>query len=166
MKRKQPSTNLDTAISKNDDDKTEQERKELEQRREEAWKKHDELRREAAKELVTITLPEDGYGKTIASLRQLADDLMHPNRSSRPKNFDVIVKRVRESEKLFYGHEYAKRIERVQSLQRRRYEVDATPSIEDNYSYRFKRRGRRGDENAKKSANEEGEMKNQHDETK
>ena len=165
MKRKQPSTNLDTATSMNDDDKTVQERKEQEQRREEAWKKHDELRREAAKELVTITLPEDGYEKTIASLRQLADDLMDPNRSSRPTNFDVIVKRVRESEKLFYGHEYAKRIERVQSLQRRRYEVDAI-SIEDNYSYRFKRRERRGDENAKKNANEEGEKKNQLDETK
>ena len=106
--------------------KTEEELQELERKRKEMFKKASELRREAAKEIVHIKLPEDGYEKTISSLRQLADELMHPTRSVRPKNFDLVVERVRESEKFFYGDEYLKRIEKIKTSQRRRYDVDPT----------------------------------------
>ena len=90
------------------------------------FKQASKLRREAAKEIVHIKLLEDGYKKTISSLRQLADELMHPTRSVRPKNFDLVVERVRESEKFFYGDEYVKRIEKIKTSQRRRYDVDPT----------------------------------------
>jgi hypothetical protein len=49
---------------------------------------------------------------------------MHPTRSVRPKNFEAVVKRVQESEKLFFGDYYAKKLESLQILQRRRYDVD------------------------------------------
>ena len=80
--------------------KTEEELQELERKRKEMFKQASKLRREAAKEIVHIKIPEDGYKKTISSLRQLADELMHPTRSVRPKNFDLVVERVRESEKI------------------------------------------------------------------
>ena len=120
-----PSTHLD-----NDEGKTEgeltpaQSREERERRRDEHLQKRTHERREADKGLVSINLPEDGHEKTIASLRQLADDLMHPTRSVRPKNFEAVVKRVQESEKLFFGDYYAKKLESLQILQRRRYDVD------------------------------------------
>ncbi|CAL6341707.1 unnamed protein product [Bathycoccus prasinos] len=78
-----PSTHFD-----NDGGKTEGEltparsREERERRRDEHLQKRTHERREADKGLVSINLPEDGHEKTIASLRQLADDLMHPTRSS------------------------------------------------------------------------------------
>ena len=49
---------------------------------------------------------------------------MHPTRSVRPKNFEAVVKRVQESEKLFFADYYAKKLESLQILQRRRYDVD------------------------------------------
>ena len=49
---------------------------------------------------------------------------MHPTRSVRPKNFEAVVKRVQESEKLFFGDYYVKKLESLQILQRRRYDVD------------------------------------------
>ena len=49
---------------------------------------------------------------------------MHPTRSVRPKNFEAVVKRVQESEKLFFGDYYAKKLESLQILQRRRLDVD------------------------------------------
>jgi hypothetical protein len=120
-----PSTHLD-----NDEGKTEgeltpaQSREERERRRDEHLQKRTHERREADKGLVSINLPEDGHEKTIASLRQLADDLMHPTRSVRPKNFEAVVKRVQESEKLFFGDYYVKKLESLQILQRRRFDVD------------------------------------------